>query len=294
MKEYKVKEKFISGSWLVEYTPEDGARLNRLSFNDLDLLSIEPKLFQTPAKNFGKYEMRPVYGYDDCFPSVDSSKYPLKEWIIPDHGEVCWLEWESFSEKNSLAFQVRSKALPVLFKREMNFRRTELKWNFKVKNIGDVPLPFQHVMHPLMKLDEITDIELPAFSSIYNETKHEKMDFQNPLEVKEYLLDQKPGSTNMLFLQRITEGKMKWKYKNGFILEVIFSEKFFPTIGIWWNNSGYPNEKGLQRNECAFEPIPGINSFLNDNYKNGTCLSVLPREELEWQVKWSIKNPQVY
>jgi hypothetical protein len=283
-----MKEKFFCNSWYVEYTPEDGARLNRLCYDAYDLLSVEPQPFYPPVKNYGEYEKRPVYGYDDCFPSVDSCQFPDKDWTVPDHGEICWLEWKSSVEKNKLVFEVESKVLPVLFKREMNFSDAGLTWKFKVENKGDKTIPFQHVMHPLMKLDDIKDIELPAFSSVYNETKHSEMKLQNPVEVGDYLFEQRRGLTNMLFLQGINEGKMKWEYKNGITIEAIFSDKLFPSIGIWWNNVGYPDEDGLRRNECAFEPIPGFSSYLNDNYKNGKCMSVLPGRNFEWQINWNI------
>ncbi len=88
------REIFQFDKWLVEYTKEDGARLNRLSFDNHDLMTIEPELFHPPSTDYGEYETRPVYGYDDCFPSVDVCEFPGKEWNIPDHGELCWLGWD--------------------------------------------------------------------------------------------------------------------------------------------------------------------------------------------------------
>jgi len=86
---------------------------------------------------------------------------------------------------------------------------------------------------------------------------------------------------------------MKWAYRNGITIESVFSEKAFPTIGIWWNNDGYPDEDGCRRNECAFEPIPGNTSVLTDAFKDGNCLSVLPGEIYSWQIQWKInKSPE--
>jgi hypothetical protein len=92
----------------------------------------------------------------------------------------------------------------------------------------------------------------------------------------------------MLFLQDISNGEMSWTYKNGQTLEVRFPHEYFPTIGIWWNNSGHPNEEGLARNECAFEPTPGSISSLKDAYSKNTCLFVNPRSLFEWRILWNM------
>lgn len=283
-----MKKTFNFGPWLVEYTAEDGARLNRLCFNEYDLLTTEPKIFNAPSKDYGAYETRPVYGYDDCFPSVESCMLPQKNWEIPDHGELCWLKWNTSINTDSLVFTVKSKASPLIFRRKMTFNKNEINWIFEVKNEGDQIFPFQHVMHPLMRLDELSDFELPGFEKVYNEISHLNMELKNPREVKEYLFNQSTGTANMLFLQNIIEGEMRWKYKNGINLKVIFLRKLFPSIGIWWNNSGYPDEDGCRRNECAFEPIPGLNSVLSANYENKMCLSVSPGKIFSWQIKWRI------
>ena len=283
------KEIFQFDKWLVEYTTKDGARLNKLTYDNYDLINTKPVSFRPPTTDYGEYETRPVYGYDDCFPSVDVSIFPGKEWYIPDHGELCWLKWDVISKIDSLIFTVRSKELSIIFKREMNFSKNGITWKFEVKNEGDKNIPFQHVMHPLMPLDEVIDFKLPNFKSLYNAMNDQIMvELNNSEAVKNYLLNQKIGSANMLFLQNVNGGEVSWTYKNGLHLKVSFSKEKFPSIGIWWNNSAYPDEEGCRRNECAFEPIPGMNSVLNDNYKNGTCLSVMPGEIFTWQIRWDI------
>ncbi len=283
------KEIFQFDKWLVEYTTGDGARLDKLSFDNYDLLTTEPECFQPPSKDYGEYENRPVYGYDDCFPSVKGSKFPEYNWDIPDHGEICWLNWEVYPKLDSLIFTVKSKKLPVIFKREMKFSNTGIIWKFDIMNESDKPLPFQHVMHPLMPLDEVVDFELPNFTSLYNEIEDKMMaELNNPEDVKKYLLSQNVGSANMLYLQKVDSGEMSWTYKNNLRVKVFFSAEDFPTIGIWWNNSAYPDEDGCRRNECAFEPIPGLTSSLMESYNNGTSLSVAPGKTFSWQISWDV------
>ena len=285
-----MKKVFQYPPWMVEYTIEDGARLDRLTFDNYDLLTVAPKAFRAPSTDYGEYENRPVYGYDDCFPSVESCQYPGRNWQIPDHGELCWLSWKVSPKINGLVFVVKSKVLPVQFTRKLLFSSTGINWVFEVFNEGDKPVPFQHVIHPLMPLNEVVDVQLPAFESVYNATTHTMLELKNSEEVRRFLLKQPVGVTNMLFVQRVKSGKLSLTFKKGIRLEMVFPEKKFPTIGIWWNNSAYPAEEGCRRNECAFEPIPGMNSSLSDAFKQNMHLLVAAKEKYTWQIQWKIHS----
>ena len=71
--------RLASGLWEIECLPEDGGRIATLRFAGRDFLTRAPDPFTPPAGDFGNYETRPVYGYDDCFPSVDPCTYPARE-----------------------------------------------------------------------------------------------------------------------------------------------------------------------------------------------------------------------
>lgn len=226
----------------------DGARLRRLQYDGVDLLTTPPAVFRPPSRDYGRYETRPVYGYDDCFPTVD----PCDDW--PDHGELCWLPWRGSIKECS----VHSEKWPVVFTRRLTFGERSLLWSFAAANHGDQPLAAQHVMHALMPLDQITatDLALPEVP---------------------------PGKYEMLFLP--ATGQFTLTFRAGLRLRVTFDPKLFPTVGVWLNNNGYPDEDGCRRCECAFEPTPGKTSRLSD----GTTMILPPRGELTWQVKWEIE-----
>jgi hypothetical protein len=276
------------GPWTVEFSPEDGGRLDRLAYEDIELLTVQPIRFHAPQTDYGEYETRPVYGYDDCFPSVEECEFPGTDWKIPDHGEVCWLPWEVKEERNRLIFSVKSRKLPVKLSREMNFERDGLLWSFTVENFGEKMIPFQHVMHPLMPLKNITNINLPEFESVYDAINNKVLDLNKPEQVVQFLLSRPTGTTHMLFLRNVNEGSMSWQYLNRLQVDGGFSKDFFPSVGIWWNNDKYPGENGCRRNECAFEPVPGMNSVLSDAYAAGKSLKVDPGENFNWQIIWKI------
>lgn len=285
-----MKQKGQFDPWVIEYDPADGARIGSLKYEEIELLTTEPRTFTAPKSDFGVYETRPVYGYDDCFPSVNVCGFPKMEWKVPDHGEICWLPWEVREKTDSLIFEVKSQNLAVRFKRRIKFRKNQLIWAFSVENQGNEVIPFQHVMHPLMPLRNISDIHLPNFERVFDEIQQKYRHFHNPDSIRKYLLSQPAKTTHMFFLQNIKNGRMSWDYQNGLEVEAIFSKNLFPTIGIWWNNNGYPDELGCRRNECALEPIPGDNSTLSDAYEMHKHLEVNISETFEWEIIWKIRK----
>lgn len=250
--------------WQIAGSLTDGARITRLRFGTLDLLTAAPGSFRAPRTDYGRYETRPVYGYDDCFPTVDA----CDGW--DDHGELCWLPWEG----TLLDCQVRSRRLPWTFRRQLEFGPRTLTWRFSVRNDGDTAAPVQHVMHPLMPLDQIVAIHVPQGTDYDAAT------------VARDLIALPKGRHTMLFLNGIVAGCFRLGFRAGLSLTVQFDPRLFPTLGIWWNNASYPDEPGLRRIECAFEPTPGPDSRLS----NGTTLVIPPRTERAWQITWRIES----
>lgn len=283
-----MKEIFEKGPWLVEYELTDGARLNRLCYRDFDLLTTAPDDFKALSTDYGRYETRPVYGYDDCFPSVEVSRYPGLEWTIPDHGELCWLEWDAEVRTDRIIFSVESESLPISFKRALHFKETQLTWHFEVKNKGDVTLPFQHVIHPLIKLTDIKDLRFPRFDSLNNEAG-KKLELKMPEALRDFLLSSHEGETYMLYVQNPERNYVRWIYKNDLQVQMEYPSGEFSSIGIWWNHLGYPDEEGCRRDECAFEPIPGSSSKLEEVCEEGLSQWVESGKTKSWDIEWRLE-----
>ncbi|HSN50009.1 MAG TPA: hypothetical protein VLR52_02175 [Bacteroidales bacterium] len=275
-------------NWHIEYIPDDGARIAALRYAGHDLLSSPPVSFRSPERFYGEYETRPVYGYDDCFPTVDPCLCPGGEYQYRDHGELCWRKWITKVNGNCLICSTDCLHPQVNFKRIRRFERNSLIWRFEVTSLSEDRSVFLHVMHALLPMNNITEIEVPEFTEILDEINSSEPGLKSSAEVGEYLLAFRPGSYGMLILKEINDGYVKLKFSNGFKFEIRFDMKLFPTLGIWWNNKGYP-EGGLMRTECAFEPIPGTCSDLSKSFRDDVYLSVAPGEKLYWEVIWTIK-----
>jgi hypothetical protein len=278
------------GSWHIECIPEDGARISVLNYTGHDLLTASPALFKPPEKFYGEFETRPVFGYDDCFPSVDPCIYSEKQIKSRDHGELCWQKWQTQINSNTLISSVDCLKPEVTFKRIMEFVENKLIWRFEVVNRSSEKIVFLHVMHALFPIERITKIKLPDFKKVADEASPAEVDIKSTEELTNNLLSSKSGVYKMLLLKEINDGTVTIGFRNGLNLHINFDIKLFPTLGIWWNNTGYPEESGLQRTECAFEPIPGTCSDLSKSIIDGIYLSTEPGKTLSWEVVWTMNN----
>jgi hypothetical protein len=276
-------------NWYLQCMPGDGGRISVLQFAGRDLLTHSPAAFKPPGMDLGEYETRPVYGYDDCFPTVDLCRYPELNSRGRDHGELCWKRWQVKEEYNKLICSVDCPSPHATFTRTLEFSGNSLKWKFKIINLSASGFPFLHVMHALMPLQNLQYFELPGFRKILDENTAAELDLKYPYEVVEYLMHIKPGTFRMLVLKYPVNGRIKVGLKSGITINMDFNVDLFPTLGIWWNNSGYPDEDTLQRNEFAFEPIPGSCSNLDQSFRDGTYLYAEPGKSLDWEMIWNIE-----
>ncbi|MCA1809954.1 MAG: hypothetical protein ABR497_09455 [Kiritimatiellia bacterium] len=276
------------GKWLVRYAPDDGGRICELAYDGTQLLTPAPSGFRPPRHDHGRYESRPVYGYDDCWPTVDACRYPGTDWRIPDHGELCWERWQVTPGKDRLTFNTASIYLPATFRRTMIFRDNLLIWQFHVASAARRSLPFMHVMHPLMPLKHVTEITLPQFESVYDERRRRRSGWSTPRKLVQHLLSRRPGDCEMLILRRIRAGRFAVSLESGLLLEVVFLRGNFDALGVWWNNLGYPDETGQRRCECAFEPMQGGASSLTGALRQGGAWRLAPGAQMQWQIEWRI------
>lgn len=273
--------------WEVEYLPDDGARISVLKYGGQDLLTSEPVDFKSPARYCGEYETRPVFGYDDCFPTVDACFYPGGKIVCRDHGEICWQKWQTEIEDNRLICSTDCLHPSVNFKRIMTFEGNRLIWRFEITSLSSEQSHFLHVMHALLPLDRIIDIEIPECRKIFDENKSKDTGLKSSAELGECLLTFQPGSFGMFLLRDLSDGFVKLSFSTGLKLEIRFDIMLFPTLGIWWNKGGYP-EFGQLRTECAFEPISGTSSDLSKSFKDGVYLSVEPGKPIVWEIMWTV------
>lgn len=300
--------------WAVRVCPHDGARLTRLQADGVDLLTPPPPTFQPPHQDYGDYETRAVYGGDACFPSVDACALPSvttqkteklrspqinavpqeKDAVpqVPDHGELYDREWRVREMADGLDMNVTARLVPARIQRRLIFSGPRLTWQYRLTHQGGEPFPFLYVMHALMPIVAVNVLELPNCGQVVEEKTDSPPSAlsRGGDAVCDYLRLLPSGRAVMLLLRRVETGCIRLCLERKVTLKILFDPVLFSTLGIWWNNGGYPDEDGLRRLECAFEPIPGSSSSLAAAYADGSCPILHAGETMEWQVVWEIEK----
>jgi len=281
------------GPWHVECLPQDGGRISSVKYDGYEFLTSAPADFKAPQQDYGQYELRPVYAYDDCFPSIRPCEHPHRPGVkIRDHGDVCYMTWQVTAGADRLDGSVRSETCPeITFSRSLVFSDDTLDWRYEVSNDGQDDFAFIHVPHPLMPPEKIRSIKLPDFAKAISPMRDGAViETTNGAQHAEYLLAQPDGSADFMQLLDVASGQVELTWQDGPVLTIDFDTKVFPTLGIWWNRRGYPAEAGIERSECAFEPMPGISASLDECIAEGRYMTVPAGGKTSWNVTWRIRR----
>jgi len=263
---------YSDGAWLCACDPCDGGRLTRLRWRGVNLLT-EPDPHFVPGEGF---ESRPVYGYDDCFPSVTPQKG------VPDHG-FCWsMQPESARLKDGLACTFVFPEGHRMHRR-LRFGADELVWLFRIENPTDSDIRAQHVMHALMPPSAIRCIRAPLCTECVDSLNNEVI---SPEAAQTPLALCSEGDARMLLLRGIAAGDVELQLRCGHLLRILFDCRLFPTLGLWIDCGGYPAH--APRQEIAVEPIPGPSGDLEEALCHGQALYVPACGRLDWEVQWRL------
>jgi hypothetical protein len=139
--------------------------------------------YSLPDENASYLETADTGGYDECFPTVGSSKVPT--WVrgfggtqLPDHGEL-WsqtptIEVRTSPEGHSATTTWMGRRMPYRFTREVRVTPTgDVECDYEATNTGQDRVPFIWSAHPTLNLTSATRIEFPAATRMHVYTQHE-------------------------------------------------------------------------------------------------------------------------
>lgn len=280
-----------SGDWRLICDLEDGGRISSARWRGLELLT-QPHLpngsFRAPAPDYGLYETRPVFGYDDCWPSVQPSVWTGLGREVRDHGELIWRQWENVDLGETLSCTVGDADQGWIFRREVSASGSDLRFAFTCSNTGSAPMPMHWAGHVLVPPLSVVDLELPEFASA-------RQTFPMPSaigartggEVWSYLSGLPAGTSVFVAFDevrgnelRVSLGEYDWRWR------VTGLER--PSLGLWFNRRGYPTPSELARDEFGIEWMTGESPRLEDAVREGSAVVLRPGENVQWGMEWSI------
>jgi hypothetical protein len=248
-------------------------------------------VFRPPGEEWGAYETRPVFGYDDCWPSLDPSPWPGRDQLVRDHGELCWQKWAIAAAPEALTCSAVSPDASWTFSRCSSVRHGALQIDFACRNTGSRPLLVNWAGHALVPPAAVQGLELP-------ECRHITVDHApgsvgpdvSPRQAGDIwaCLSACPaGQAVMLVLHDTSSSRLsialdgaRWEWFLGGVPR--------PALGLWYNRRGYPREGRLARDEFGVEWMLAGPTRLEDAVNQGSAIKVLPGETYCWSLQWRI------
>lgn len=278
------------GDWEVE-CDRYGGRLTRVAWRGHSLLTathVPPGGFRPPAPEWGEYETRPVFGYDDCWPSLEVSAWPGRGRAVRDHGELCWLQWELEPSADAFTAIARDPGGGWSFARQLSVREGALCFDFTCTNTGNERLLMGWAGHALIPTALVRDLVLPPCQRVRCDFPVDQTRPDTGLCAADVWpsLQQREGEAIMLILERCREPEVA-VVLDGLRLSLSLAGVPEPSLGLWYNPRGYPPGAGLQRDEFGVEWMLTPECLLEDAARHGTAVAVAPGASVSWSVSWS-------
>lgn len=107
------------------------------------------------------YESHDISGFDDCFPNIGVSKYPLDSSLeLPDHGDL-WTQNASWNANtNSCTTVIKGVSFNYLFERTLSLKGESLEVNYLIQNKDKSEFIGFWSAHPLFNAVDGMQIEL--------------------------------------------------------------------------------------------------------------------------------------
>jgi galactose mutarotase-like enzyme len=113
-------------------------------------------------RKFGdSYESHDISGFDDCFPNIGISRYPLDpSLMLPDHGDL-WTQVATWhASQTSCTTIIEGVSFNYFFERTLNLTSNSLEIKYVVKNMDKRDFIGFWSAHPLFKAVDGMQIEM--------------------------------------------------------------------------------------------------------------------------------------
>jgi galactose mutarotase-like enzyme len=235
-------------------------------------------------------------GFDDMFPTILPCCYPDSPWqgvCLPDHGEVWSLPWAYGVPGDALMLSCHGVKLPYELEKTIAFtKQNTVSISYRARNRSPFPMKFIWAAHPLVNIDESSEVLLPAeterifhtydgadkpnaFGRIGNweEEKKRYGTIEDPAEErcgKFYVLGKLQTGDSAIYSSR-TKQYVKFSVP----------VKQVPYLGVWVNWNGY----AIRQKNMALEPCTGAPDAIDAAGSYGWISEISPNGTYEWNLE---------
>lgn len=237
------------------FLPEDGGKLASLqakSDNWEFLTQTDNEAYRVLTYD-GSYVDAECSACDEMFPTIDPCTPSPNFGMYPDHGEVCRMQHDVFTEDDSVRFFVTSRNLDYTYQKKVTCDdEGNLVLAYTIENPTSYPFPNLWAMHCMLRGDPSAQLVLP-----YKPDAPAEIMFgpDNAAELpRDRLLPYQSGGATYKFyyLESMQQGICGCVYRcNGhkFLLE--FDKEKLPYLGIWLNSGGFKDMYNLALEPCT-------------------------------------------
>lgn len=193
----------------------------------------------------------PGAGIDECLPTVLPCSLGRKP--LPDHGEL-WNRPPDFDHESAGVFSCswRLESLPLLFTRNISPGNHEVRFEYNLQNLADVPTPFLWAWHSLFTWRRGDQIRFGPAVNKCRTPEGETLPWPEArpgCDLSQAIFPKGTTPAAKVFVGPLTDGLAEIRAKNGARLSLTWPADHFPYAGIWITRGFW---KGLHH--WAIEP----------------------------------------
>lgn len=286
---------------IVKVIPLSGAKIQSI----FDKRTRSEVLYQSDHDRFRQpaygmpFDESDLSGFDDMFPAILPCTYPDEPWsgvMLPDHGEVWSVPWDCTVESEALLLSCKGIRLPYLLQKRITFSKLNaLNIAYRVQNLSPYPMKYIWAAHPLIRIDESSEVLLPkevgrifhtyggadqpdAFGRIGNWAEERKRygAIEDPAKErcgKFYVLGELQTGESAIYSSRTKQ-----------YVKLSVPAKQVPYLGVWLNWNGYT----VRQKNMALEPCTGAPDSIEDASRYGWISILQPNGLNEWTLKMEL------
>jgi len=236
-------------------------------------------------------------GFDDAFPSIDSSKVEYAGKIIeyPDHGEIWTADFNYTIDNEQINMTYNSEILPCIYTKGLSLDGNSLNIEYNIFNKGKEGIPCIWAMHCLVNCEDDMKIIFPKETSrieVVCETPTlgkvgdiHPYPLTKTIKGTDYRLDKiMPVSTNNMekyyVRGKVSEGMCGVDYiEKSVKFRVYFDKEKLPYLGFWVTSGGFRGDYN-----CALEPTNGYYDSI-DIAKKNALFELQPDKNLNFVIR---------
>lgn len=251
------------------------------------------------------FEESDCAGMDECLPTVLMSGPEVASDSAPDHGDLWRHPWRVAQQgANDVLLATECFSRPLSFTRRLRVQAAEVKLDYRIENLAEMPISFLYACHPLFAVEAGDRLILPReidrvrlHYSRGDRVDHTEDSISWPLVAngdRKIALDRvgeaSDGTAEMLYTDRLTRGICAlYRARRQQALVMHFDTSVLPYLGLWLCNGGWPDRPMKQKQYAvAMEPTVAPCGSLAVAIAAGTAPELSPRGVFAFSLRMEV------